>query len=396
MPEASEINSVITTKGERHKPDAVVEAEIRRENLELSEANRVLTSKLAKAEQEAREAREQADRREAQMRRDRDAAERRAEVAERRAIAAETRLAEVLAANDHDPDPPDNPPSSLTMAIDNHEDIGEPLLPLAVCDDPAPNPPKKKRGRPAGSKNKPRNSDCEPPPPRKSLCRFGDNYPTGTGATTTYSSAPGPIEPTVVDDTVGFEELNEDKCLEHFGIQYAEPPCAVPPTLAVRSLLLDKIGTRDINAWIKAGYVRKLNDQTLFNIAKTREAVDDAKAQLSQAKAEGFKIAEPTAYGAANHGEAHDLMLKALGLQRVVDGLKPLLDGGYLRIIGGMRLYQVERMRALMEKGRAAQKPHDTQPNPEQQPAPDQPGARDRDLLLHVKIGDFEWTIGRH
>ena len=48
-------------------------------------------------------------------------------------------------------------------------------------------------------------------------------------------------------------------------------------------------------------------------------------------------------------------MLTALGLQRVVDGLKPLVDGGYLRIIAGMRLYQVEKMRALMERGRATQ-----------------------------------------
>ena len=69
-------------------------------------------------------------------------------------------------------------------------------------------------------------------------------------------------------------------------------------------------------------------------------------------------------------------MLKALGLPHVVDGLKPLVDGGYLRVIGGMRLYQCEKMRALMEKGRAAQKPpnlvpHDPidppRPNPREQ-----------------------------
>ena len=55
---------------------------------------------------------------------------------------------------------------------------------------------------------------------------------------------------------------------------------------------------RDIGVWIKAGYAKTQNNQTLFNIAAIREVVDDAKAQLARAEADGFKIAEPTEYGA--------------------------------------------------------------------------------------------------
>ena len=127
----------------------------------------------------------------------------------------------------------------------------------------------------------------------------------------------------------------------------------------------ERIGSGDIGAWIKSGYAQNLNGKTLLNVAKIREMVDDARAQLAQAQADGFAIAEPSEYGAENHSEAHALMLTAFGLQRVVDGLKPLVDGGYLRIIGGMRLYQLAKMRALMEKGRAAQTPPDlVPPNP--------------------------------
>jgi hypothetical protein len=144
----------------------------------------------------------------------------------------------------------------------------------------------------------------------------------------------------------------------------------------VQFVLEEAIGSRDLSAWIKAGYTKNVDNQTLFNTARIRVVVDNAKAEVAKANEEGFKITEPSEYDVSNHGEAHDLMLKALGLPHVVDGLKPLVDGGYLRVIGGMRLYQVEKMRALMEKGRAAQKPpnlvpHDPidppRPNPREQ-----------------------------
>ena len=121
-----------------------------------------------------------------------------------------------------------------------------------------------------------------------------------------------------------------------------------------------RVGTRDIGAWIEAGFAKTQNNQTLFNIAAVREVVDDFKAQLARAGADGFRTADPPDFGARNHSEAHDLMLRAFGLQSVTNSLKPLIDGGYLRIISGMRLYQLDKMRALMEQGRAAQKP----PNP--------------------------------
>ena len=166
-----------------------------------------------------------------------------------------------------------------------------------------------------------------------------------------------PDTPNVIDPNAGFEELDERKCLEHFGISWSTQHRLAPRVLAVRSIVEERIGNSDIGAWIKAGYAQNLNGQTLLNVAKIREMVDDARAQLAQAQADGFVIAKPSEYGAENHSEAHALMLRALGLQGVVDGLKPLVDGGYLRLIGGMRLYEVEKMRALMEKGRAAQEP---------------------------------------
>jgi hypothetical protein len=177
----------------------------------------------------------------------------------------------------------------------------------------------------------------------------------------TSSTTPDRVDPqSPVDPNNGYETLDENGWVEHFGIPYTAPPHLVPQVLAVRSVLEERVGTRDIGAWTRAGYAQSRNNQTLFNVAAIREAVDDAKARVAKAEAEGFKSAEPAAYGAANHAEAHKLMLTALGLQHVVDGLKPLVSGGYLRIIAGMRLFQVEKMRALMELGRAAQKP----PNP--------------------------------
>ena len=145
-----------------------------------------------------------------------------------------------------------------------------------------------------------------------------------------------------------------------FGIPVSAPPHPVPRVLAVRSALAERVGTRDIGAWIKAGFAKTQNNQTLFNIAAVREVVDDSKAQLARAEADGFRTADPPDFGARNHSEANDLMLRAFGLESVVNSLKPLVDGGYLRIVAGMRLYQLDKMRALMEQGRAAQKP----PNP--------------------------------
>ena len=210
-----------------------------------------------------------------------------------------------------------------------------------------------------------------------------------------------PLEPTgqapaeLIDPYAGFEELSEDKCLEYFGIPFSAGHDVVPRILAVRSLLTAEVGTHDPGALIKAGFVQSLDNKVLFNIAKTREAVDDAKAQVAQAEADGFKIAEPTEYGAKHHGEAFDLTLKALGLQResVVGSLKPLVDRGYLRIIGGMRLYQIEKTSALMAKGRATQPdqidPHEPPPEPPKRAArgtrakkkPEQP-ATDRDAIV--------------
>jgi hypothetical protein len=194
-----------------------------------------------------------------------------------------------------------------------------------------------------------------------------DHQPQAQPTTSRPVGMPSPI-----DTSDGWEELEKNECVGHFGIPYTAPPHLVPRVLAVRSVLEEKIGTRDIGAWIKAGYTKSLNNRKLFNIAKIREVVDDAKARFTQAEADGFKIAEPTEYGAKNHKEAHELMLKAFGMQRVVDGLKPMVEGGYLRVVGGMRLYQVEKMLALMEKGRAAQKPPNPVPHdPIDPPRPD-------------------------
>jgi hypothetical protein len=151
--------------------------------------------------------------------------------------------------------------------------------------------------------------------------------------------------------------LDDNKCMEHFGVPWLAPPHLIPRVLSVRSILAEKIGSCDIGGLIRAGYAKSLNNQTLFNIAKIRDVVDETKAQVAQAEAEGFRAAEPTEYGAENHSEAHRLMERALGLWRVVDGLKPLVDCGVLRIVCGMRLYHVDGMRVLMERGRAAEKP---------------------------------------
>jgi hypothetical protein len=168
----------------------------------------------------------------------------------------------------------------------------------------------------------------------------------------------GPESPVDLND--GYKTLDDNTCVSYFGIPCKAPPHPVPRVLAVRSVLAERVGTRDIGAWIEAGFAMTQNNQTLFNVAAIRAVVDDAKAQLARAEVDGFKIADPPDFGARNHSEAHDLMLRAFGLESVVNSLKPLLDGGYLRIIAGMRLYQLDKMRALMEQGRAAQKP----PNP--------------------------------
>ena len=65
----------------------------------------------------------------------------------------------------------------------------------------------------------------------------------------------------------------------HFGIPYTAPPHLVPQVLAVRSVLEERVGTRDIGAWTRAGYAQSRNNQTLFNVAAIRAAVDDAKAK---------------------------------------------------------------------------------------------------------------------
>ena len=207
------------------------------------------------------------------------------------------------------------------------------------------------------------------PPTRQPPAEPPEQPPASSGAPIIQSEAqpplPAPVPPHPPTVIAGFEELDERKCLEHFGIPWTAPNRLSPRVLAVRSLLEETVGTSDIAAWTRAGYARSENNQTLFNLARIRDMVNAVKAQVVQAENDGFEFAEPSDYGAKNHSEAHALMQKALGLQRVVDGLKPLVDGGYLRIIGGMRLYQLAKMRALMEKGRAAQTPPDlVPPNP--------------------------------
>ena len=73
----------------------------------------------------------------------------------------------------------------------------------------------------------------------------------------------------------------------YFGIPATAPPHLVPRVLAVCSVLAERVGTRDIGAWIKAGYAKTQNNQTLFNIAAVREVVDDSKAQMAMAEADG-------------------------------------------------------------------------------------------------------------
>jgi hypothetical protein len=230
------------------------------------------------------------------------------------------------------------------------------LKPVVAAQKPQP-----KVADSGGATNKPEPKlfgQASQPVPSATGSELSEPTPAPTPASSTTSQRIDPQSPVESDD--GYETLDENGCVEHFGIPYTDPPHLVPQALAVQFVLEERVGTRAISAWIKAGYAKSRNNQTLFNVAAIREAVDDAKAQIAKAEAAGFRIAEPAAYGAANHAEAHKLMLKALGLRHVVDGLKPLVDGGYLRIIAGMRLFQVEKMRALMELGRAAQRP----PNP--------------------------------
>jgi hypothetical protein len=186
------------------------------------------------------------------------------------------------------------------------------------------------------------NSDDPPPGPSPELASA-----SGTG--TEVPDAP----------SADYETLDDNICMEHFGISWMAPTNLVPRVLAVRPILVEKVGSTDIGAWINAGYAANLNSRTLFNIAKIQEMVDDAKRQFAEAEADGFRVAEPAEYGAANHSDAHARMLKALDLRNVVDGLKPLKEGGYLRIIGGTRMYHIEKMRELMERGRAMPVPPD-------------------------------------
>lgn len=84
-----------------------------------------------------------------------------------------------------------------------------------------------------------------------------------------------------------------------------------------------------------------------------RDGTGRYTSKLTTADAVGFKDVEPTEYGAAHHFEANELTKRALG---TTYSFKALQDCDYLRIIGGKRLYHVERMRRLMEKARGIPK----------------------------------------
>lgn len=149
----------------------------------------------------------------------------------------------------------------------------------------------------------------------------------------------------------GFEPLNPALTKTYFGVDQ----------VSLNNILRDEPGLD--NVWIgsssadrrlvEAHFIRKGADGVdLFNIDKLREVVNRYKERLAAYEAAGFQEPGVDYFGAGNHTRYMALLELALNLKRsgVLDRLRA---DDLERVIGGRKVYHIDRMTKLVSQGRA-------------------------------------------
>ena len=152
-----------------------------------------------------------------------------------------------------------------------------------------------------------------------------------------------------VDPNEGFEELDDRKFEDYFGIErrtVTYPPSKSGPvstTIAPSGVLSEMLeGYAQ-----ESDYVRWVDNKRLYNVAKVRELLTKMRIDTASKKSHGFEEVSQGTFGIPSK-LIDELACLAFDLQRRDNPDQKLMDGGYLRTSGRRRFYHVEKTRQLI------------------------------------------------